>query len=463
MSLFGDPNYSPLEHKDGGKVDPEKQVKKKKKIARLKDYQLQSRLIINKDGDLKPCIANVIKFLREHKEWENKLGYNVRTLQYCFLSEPPFCQTNDGIIEDAELSGMSEWFADNTGMIVSTRSIHESLKYICNTNKFDPVKNYFESLKWDGAERLSYWLIKHANAVNNKYTQAVSRCSLISAVARTYEPGCKVDTMLILESPQGVKKSTLLKKIASKEWFHDSLGDISRPDVVQIINGPLIIEVQELDDFTKKEATAIKSFLSTQIDRRRMPYDRMVNSFPRRCIFVGTTNKDTYLKDDTGGRRFWPVKVSDINVDFDEEYRDQLWAEAIACYKKGEKWYLDDKIEELAKTEQEDRRQLDPWQDIVCEYLHKKSNQINDVSGQYMDRFEDGLRAWTTGTEILLEAISKEAKKWDKRDEMRVGSLMKILGWQKKRERKGVGLVTIYLCPDDWHKGIEEKQVTFEY
>ena len=244
------------------------------------------------------------------------------------------------------------------------------LTTIGKDNAFDPFLDYLKSLQWDNSPRGDNWLINHAGAADSTYTRAVSKRFLISVVARTFEPGCKVDTMLILSGDQGTKKSTLFNVLAGDEFFTDHLSPIDSKDARQELRGPAIVEMAELDAMNKKESTQIKAFITTRIDRLRESYGRTTNSYPRRCVFVGTTNETGYLKDSTGGRRFWPVSVKGkINIGAISKIRDQLWAEAVEWYRCGINWWLSDEEELLAIDAQRAVYENGAFDDQIYNYL----------------------------------------------------------------------------------------------
>jgi predicted P-loop ATPase len=228
---------------------------------------------------------------------------------------------------------------------------------------FHPVKDYLNSLKWDGEPRLDTWLRSAFKASGpDEYLRAVSRKVLVAAVKRVFEPGCKFDYVLVLEGHQGKGKSTALKYLAGAPWFTDSLGDIQQKDVVDQMVGKWIIEMAELASIRKQDIEPVKAFLSRQVDRVRPPYGRRSMDFPRQSILIGSTNNAEYFSDETGNRRFWPVRVGSINRKWMRNNRDQIWAEALTRYNLGETTYLSPDLEEVAQAEQEERFEVDEWE-----------------------------------------------------------------------------------------------------
>ena len=246
---------------------------------------------------------------------------------------------------------------------------------------YHPVRTYLESLVWDGTRRLEKWLSTYCFVEDTPYSRAVGRLTLIGAVARVMEPGCKMDTVLILEGLQGWNKSTVWRILASDEWFTDALPDLHTKDAAQALRGKWLIEFADLDNFRRAELETIKRFLSATFDHYRPSYGRRAASFPRHNIFVGTTNKWTYLLDETGNRRFYPSRVTKpCDIEALARDRDQLWAEAMHDYTSDGKWYLDDPdLLRQATAEQDARREDDPWTEPVHFYRSSENElEIQD-------------------------------------------------------------------------------------
>jgi predicted P-loop ATPase len=243
------------------------------------------------------------------------------------------------------------------------------------------------------------------------------RMFLIALVARIYEPGCKADYMLILEAEQGARKSTACGILAG-EWFSDSLPDIRDKDANQHIHGKWLIEIAELSASRRAEAEALKAFVSRTVERYRPPYGRKEVIEPRQCLFIGTTNQSNYLRDETGARRFWPVKVGKIDTDALAHDRDQLFAEAVHLYRAGARWWPDQEFErEHIKPQQDDRFEGDPWDDAISAYV--ASLQRVRV------------------TDVAIGALSLEKSKVGTPEQRRIAAVLIKLGWKSKRDANG--------------------------
>jgi predicted P-loop ATPase len=280
-----------------------------------------------------------------------------------------------------------------------------------------PVRKYLDTLKWDGVARLDRWLTTYLGVPQSNYAHAVGSRWMLSAVARIYRPGAKANCCLILEGPQGIRKSTALRTLAG-EYFTDELADLGSKDAALQIRGVWIVEIAELDSLARSEVASIKAFMSRTSDRFRPPFGKRVIECPRQCVFAGTVNHTEYLRDETGGRRFWPVLCGAMDVDALARDRDQLWAEAKDRYISGEKWWLDTaSLVEIAAEEQAARYQGDPWEEIIVPWLRGRPS--------------------TSISEVLDKCLSKPQAQWTQGDKNRIGRCLRALGWERYRERDG--------------------------
>lgn len=259
-------------------------------------------------------------------------------------------------------------------------TIADAIDAVAEQSTFHPVRNYLNDLPaWDGVQRIDGWLQDYCNVEpqtgeETAYTREVASKWLISAVARVMVPGCKADGVLILEGSQGARKSTTLRFLAGEDWFGDSLPPMSSKDASDYLRGKWIIEMAELSNINKAEVEVVKAFISRENERFRPAYARTEITYPRQCVFAGSTNKSDYLRDETGNRRFWPVKVNGFcDTHGIREDRDQLWAEALARYKAGETWWLSAESEETAKTQQEQRVSQDAWEGDISNFCVGRS------------------------------------------------------------------------------------------
>jgi putative DNA primase/helicase len=265
-------------------------------------------------------------------------------------------------------------------------------------------------------------------AEDTPLNRAIAKSWLVSAVARIYRPGCQVDTTIILEGVPGIRKSSVLRALAGDQYFVE-LGayGLDSKDAMQDLRHKWIAEIPEFDGFTRAEQAAVKAFLSRRVDTYRPSYGRMSKNFQRQIVFAATTNKSKYLSDETGGtgRRTWPVWCTRGDVKLTMEIREQLWAEARARFESGEPWYITDP--ELIKAEaaaQDARYRPDPWESTVATWLSAPGRDTVGVST----------------SQVLEYALNVEVSRWTRADEMRVGSILRHLGWthQTRATRDGV-------------------------
>jgi predicted P-loop ATPase len=241
------------------------------------------------------------------------------------LKPAPWGVVPKGEWTDHEDRLAAEWL-QRQGILVSVDVAGQAVQTAARDHPFHPVRTYLNGLQWDGVERVDRWLSTYLGADDTEYSRAVGSRWLISAVARIFRPGAKADCCLILEGPQGIRKSTALRTIAG-EYFTDELADLGSKDAAMQTRGVWIIELSELDNLSHAEVARIKAFMSRTTDRFRPPYGMRLVESPRQCVFAGTVNHGTYLRDETGGRRFWPVVCGCIDIDTLARDRDQLWAE----------------------------------------------------------------------------------------------------------------------------------------
>jgi predicted P-loop ATPase len=314
-------------------------------------------------------LANAITALRVAPEFSGVLGFNEFTLGTTMLKPVPWSECHEGMNwTDHEDRLTADWL-QRTGIFVSVEIAAQAVQVVAKDHPFHPVRTYLDSLQWDGTKRIDSWLSHYLGAEPNEYTAAVGARWLISAVARIYRPGVKADCCIILEGPQGLKKSTALRILADP-WYTDEIADLGSKDAALQTRGIWIIELAELDSISRSDVARIKAFMSRSTDRFRPPYGKRVVEQARQCVFAGSVNHFNYLRDETGGRRFWPVLCRRILIEDLQRDRDQLWAEAVARYRAGDNWWLNTKeLNLLAASEQADRYEGDPWDDLIARWV----------------------------------------------------------------------------------------------
>jgi len=345
---------------------------------------------------------------------------------------------------DADDVRCAEWLQRreiNVPPVVVSRSVIAVARDV----RIHPVRDYLNGLVWDGMQRLDSWALTYLGAEDTPLNRAFGALWAISAIARIMQPGAKADHMLILEGPQGARKSTALKVLAGADWFTDELAEIGSKDAAQQMRGVWIIEIAELDAIGRAEVSRIKAFLSRTVDRYRPPYGRYVVDVPRQCVFAGSVNPDTYLRDETGNRRFWPLRCGAIDLDGLRRDRDQLWAEAVVRYREGAIWWLQDPaLIAMAEEAQIERMQSDAWDGLIERWIGFQRRRVNRGYAGYDDWQEEEFRRSSPLSdvsvgEILEQAIGVEPGHWSRADQMRVTAWLKANGWRRYQARGDVG------------------------
>ena len=318
----------------------------------------------------------------------------------------------------------------------------DALRARCVDHSFDPLLDYLDGLQWDGKPRLDRWLITYAKAEDTPLNCAIGRKVLVAAVRRARRPGCKFDYIVVLEGPQGVLKSTLIATLAGEGFYSDSpiIGDQTR-EVQEKIQGVWIYELGELHGLLKAELSWMKAFASRTHDKARPAFGRAVVDRPRRGIFMGSTNDETYLRDTTGNRRWWPVKLlcekdkpsTYINIDALIRDRDQLWAEAVAVEASGEGLVIPERLWGAAAIEQQARMEVDAWLEPISDALSILEAKRANMEGSFSSKDADKNCApeFRVSTAYLLgDVMCIEESKRSQRDTKRLADIMRTLGWQ---------------------------------
>lgn len=419
------------------------------------DYSWMDRLTKDASGKIAKTINNAVLVLENDPNLKGKIVADEFAGCSLLTGPVPWDRTAQKRRwkdeDDAGYYNYLELFYGITGR----EKLDNALLIVSSQNKVNDVKDYLESLQWDGVPRLDTLLPDYLGAADNVYTRAVMRKSLCAAVARAVVGGVKYDYMPILTGPQGIGKSTFLSTLG-KEWFSDSLTSFEGKEAAELIQGTWINEVGELTAMTKQETNAVKQFLSKREDIYRAAYGRRVNRHPRRCVFFGTSNEEEFLKDTTGNRRFWPVDVGvypakkSIWRDLPEEV-DQIWAEAYTYWMLGEPLYLDKDVEKLAEEMQEHHRENSGKEGLVLEFLEQKvPENWNSFSLTQRRQFWSGnlrgpdvklvKREKVCAVEVWTECFSGDPKYMKKSDSREInGILSGIKGWRRNKSKRRYG------------------------
>ena len=323
-------------------------------------------------GNLLSTIDNVLIVLEHDYFLKDKLAYNEFSNRATVIGKLPWSKEVNRDWNDEDDSGLRHYI-EKAYDITAANKIMDALIMCFKNRSFHPVKDYLSNLSWDGVSRLDTLLIDYLGSEDTIYTRAVIRKHLTAAVARIMRPGVKYDHMLVLSGPQGIGKSSLVR-ILGKDWYNDSLTTVNGKEAYEQLQGSWLLEMGELTATKKADIEAVKMFLSKSEDIYRVAYGRRTSRFPRQCVFFGTSNDKEFLRDKTGNRRFWPVSVGmhkptkNIFKDLATEI-DQIWAEALDRYMKGEKLFLEGAEEAEAKKQQEEHSEESAKTGLVLEYL----------------------------------------------------------------------------------------------
>ena len=344
-------------------------------VGDTEDKSWRDKLKLTDKGTVAQTIQNVVIILTHDPKLAGRLALNEMQHNIVTLSSLPWRKVKGpspwGDNDDAALRLYLEKFYG----VTSKDKIFDAVNVAAQRGAFHPVREYLDSCVWDGVERLDSVLIDYLGAEDTPYTRAVTRKSLVAAVARIYRPGCKFDYMLTLRGRQGLGKSAIIRKLGG-EWYSDSFTTMQGKEAYEQVLGVWIMEVGELAGMRKAEAESIKLYISKQVDRFRPAYGRRTQEFPRQCIFIGTTNEAQFLRDATGNRRFWVVDTpndptSDMWDDLTPDVVRQIWAEAVQRYKDGETLYLPKELEAVAREVQETYEEENPRAGIIADYLDR--------------------------------------------------------------------------------------------
>lgn len=377
---------------------------------------------------------NALEILTKMPEWKDVFAFDEFAQRKMVMQQIPNTSGNPKNfrpreLRDSDYIAVIRWFNNNGFLRASKNTICDVVDAACYESVISPVKYYLEELG-DRAERnpqpdeyLDTWTIRMLgvepqSAEHRFYIYEVSRKWLIAAVARAIEAGCKADGVLILEGTQGAGKSTALRILAGDEWFGDALPSMHTKDASDYLRGKWIVELAELSNINKAEVEIVKAFVSRTEERFRPAYGRSEICYPRSCVFAGTTNKADYLRDETGNRRFWPIRCGEIDLELIKEEREMLLGEAVRAYRSGEKWWLSGAAEQYAKTEQDKRLAVDDWTGPIktfCDGIAAANGNVDEVAI----------------LEVAEQALDLPVSQVHRQITNRISSILTSLGYEK--------------------------------
>ncbi|MDQ7981364.1 VapE family protein [Paraburkholderia sp. SARCC-3016] len=383
-----------------------------------------------KSGAILPTIDNVFLILSNDRRWTGVLAFEQFALRIVKRRPPPFEGGEVGEWTDADDSRLALWLGQGWGFSPRADIIAQAVFLVADRNRYHEVRDYLNGLTWDGTERLRFWLHRWLHADDNEYTRLAGYKYLLGAVGRVMQPGCKMDNVLILEGAQDGGKSNAFRTLFGERWFTDANIVIGDKDSYAVMAGKWVIELAELDALNKSDSSSSKRFFTVAVDTYRPPYAKRAIDVPRQSVFGGTVNFDVYLKDESGGRRYWPARCGDVlDISGLAENRDQIWAEAVHEYRRWQRenadaggqiwapWRVKPEEKPLFQEEQEARFEGDVLEVKIAREL------------KYRPR--------VTMEEVLDDILKIEITKQTPAEQRRVGKALKRLGWTRQRETTG--------------------------
>lgn len=385
---------------------------KRKKREPDNVIDLWERELTQHQGKVAKTLRNVTLVLTNAREFRGAIVFDDFAQRIVSMRKTPAGEagpwTDDHDLRATFWLQGSKWRLEAGDDLVS-----RSVRAVAAHQRVHPLKDRLAALRWDGVPRVDTWTTTYLGAEDTAVHRAIGTTWLLGAVARAFKPGCKVDNVLILEGKQGRGKSTALK-ILSLGFFSDELADIGSKDAAMQLQGAWIHEIAELDAISRAEASRVKAFLTRSADRFRPPWGRHVVEVPRQCVFAGTVNHDDYLRDETGGRRFWPVRIEQLDLAALQHDAEQLWAEAVTRFRNGEPTYIrEDALRALIEEHTGKRYQADAWEKSIAEFAQvRESVSVGEC----------------------LTHVGLERGRWTQADQTRVARCLKALGYERRQQ-----------------------------
>lgn len=390
------------------------------------DGDWQAHVRRNGRGEILPSAGNIELILQHHPHWAGVLAYDEMSYQTVKRRVPPYAGGQVGEWLDADDVWLSIWLERAFAMRARHQTVSAVVAATAQLNPFHQVRAWLEQLPpWDGTPRLPTFFSDACGAGQTAYTEAVGRAFFVSAVARVLRPGCKVDTMLVLEGKQGVGKSKLILALFGARWHIEISYPPGSLDFFQSLRGCWCAEFGELSAFDRADTNRIKQVLTQVQDTFRASYGRHSGTYPRQVVFVGNTNKREWGFDETGMRRFLPVLCQDIHVEYVEQNREQLWAEGLQRFREGETWW---EIPD-ADREQDARYDVDAWEEKAAAWIAQREKTMTALGKPCQFSINDLYE------EAIYGSHFRNIPPINRGDQIRLGRILTRLKFQRTRER----------------------------
>jgi predicted P-loop ATPase len=379
-------------------------------------------------GNIAPNLANTLICLRGANALNGCLAFNEMTCSIELIEELPLVKGARAAsvgelpraLIDADVTQVCEWLQRAYRMQkLSLSTVQKAIDRQARENRHHPIRNWLDDLIWDKIPRVEKLFTAYFGAQDDTYTKAVSKIFLISLVARIYQPGCQADYVSILDGPQGVLKSKALATLVGQKYFGDNLPDIHHKDSSQYLRGKWLIELGELATLNKSDVETLKAFITRRVEKYRPSFGHFEVDEPRQTIFAGSTNRDEFLRDTTGNRRFMPVATPKPDIEAMTRDRAMLFAEAVHIFKRGEHWWPDREFEaEHMVPRQEERVSIDEWEQPIREFIRDRSDY-----------------RMVTSHSLLKEAIGMDTERMTGADGRRIADIMRKIGWRQDKKK----------------------------
>lgn len=405
------------------------------------DARIRSQLAWTEAGGVRTTVGNVMAILSGDHRWRGVIAFDAFTETPILTRQPPQRATDHVKVVPGspwtpqDSTRTAAWLFDVYRLKVASGLVSEAMLAVAQHGAVHPVCNYLDSLRWDGVARLDEFFPLYCGSDPGDYARGVARLLFLAAVARVRKPGCKVDTLPVLEGTQGGGKSSLILALAGESWFADTPLPIGDKDALQQLRGVWLYEVAELAAFKGRDATRIKSFVSSPVDHYRPSYEPRARTVKRQCVFIGTTNEDHYLQDATGARRFWPIKIRRVDLDAVRRDRDQLWSEADRRFTAGEPYWPDAKLDALGAEATDERYEGDPWTEPLQAWLaHPVRREPLSGGGIHEEPIDpaDGI----TMADVLRFGCGIARERQGRPEQRRAVEILRASGWVRGAQRR---------------------------
>lgn len=400
-------------------------------------------------GKIAATLSNLVLLLNEYGPLQGLFRFNLFTEEVEICAPPPGEETRPPLlptdaIEDYHATIVRSWLGNHLDVNFSRNDTLDAIAMVARDQCYHPLREALDELAWDGTKRVHTLFTRYLRAEGapppdhwpkdsfGEYLEQLAVKWMVGAVARIFQPGVKVDNVLILEGSQGTRKSAAFMTLFGNQWYFTTEVTVGSKDFLMALRGKWAIELGELASIERASHDRVKNFLSTQYDRYRAPYARHPVTVARQCIFVGTTNRrGEYLPDDTGNRRYWPVAIEQINLEAIEHDREQLWAEAVFLYRTKTPWWFEEDTEEVLKQQEERRAEL-AWEENVRLYL---DTPPEDASGNWWCAIEPPHHWQITTLDLVLSHLGVSTDKYTEKTKHQLSAILRMLHWKPMQQR----------------------------